>query len=346
VQLRRVTDGTLLTDFTPFPEPYEASVTVAVGDVTGDGYPDLIVGAAEGNPQIKIYDGKAIALGTFDPANADASLVTTFFAYGLNFNIGVNVAVGDVTGDGYPDLVTGATAGNPHVKVYNGKDFATGAFNALNPDASLVTSFFAYDLNFNVGANVAVGDVTGDGYGEVVTGATVGNPHVKVYNGKDIVTGAFNPFNPDASLLASFFGGPPLGYNIGAFVAVGDTAGTGYGDVVVGATQGYSTVGIPYISVYSGEAIAAQTFDNQHPETSLRTNIVPYPGAISATGAAVAAADFDADGKADVLLGLHEGSPSYRAVDGQSDGSSYKDDVNGILGIFTPSGPNSIFVAV
>jgi hypothetical protein len=346
VQLRRVTDGSLLDDFTPFPAPYAGSVAVAVGDVTGDGYPDLIVGAAEGNPHVKIYDGKAIALGIFDPANPDASLVTTFFAYGVGFNIGVNVAVGDVTGDGYPDIVTGPTAGNPHVKVYNGKAIATGTFDAANPDASLVTSFFAYDLNFNVGANVAVGDVTGDGYGEVVTGPTVGNPHVKVYDGKAIATGAFNPFNPDASLLASFFGEPFLGDNIGAFVAVGDNVGDGYGDVVVGATMGFQATVIPAIRVYSGQAIAGQTFDNSNPQASLVADFAPYPGAISATGSAVAAADFDADGKADVLLGLHQGSPSYRVIDGLTNGTpTFQDIVNGISGIF-PVVPNNIFVAV
>jgi hypothetical protein len=229
--------------------------------------------------------------------------------------------------------------------VYNGKDFAKGSFNALNPDASLVTSFFAYDLNFNVGAEVAVGDVVGDGYDEVVTGATVGNPHVKVYSGKAIATGPFDPYHPDNSLLASFLGEPYLNDNIGAFVAVGDNLADGYGDIEVGATMGFQETVIPAIRVYSGRAIAGQTFDNNNPSASEVTSFAPYPGALFATGSAVAAADFDADGKADVLLGLHQGSPSYRVIDGLTSGlPTFKDVVNGIEGIF-PVVPNNIFVA-
>jgi hypothetical protein len=192
VQLHRVSDGSLLTDFTPYPAPYTGSVTVAVGDLNGDGYPDLIVGAASGNPHVKIYDGQAIATGTFDPANPDASLVTQFFAYGTNYDIGINVAVGEVKGDDYLDLITGATAGNPHVKVFDGRDIATGTFDPAHPDASLITSFFAYGLNDNLGANVAAGDVIGDGFADVVTGATAGNPHVKVFSGRDIATGTLS----------------------------------------------------------------------------------------------------------------------------------------------------------
>jgi hypothetical protein len=338
VQLRRISDGSLLADFTAYPVPYTGSVTAAVGDLNGDGYPDLIVGAASGNPHIKIYDGHAIATGTFNPGNPDASLVTQFFAYGTNYNIGANVAVGDVNGDGYLDLITGTTAGNPHVKVFDGRAIATGTFDAAHPDASLITSFFAYGLNYNVGVNVAAGDIIGDGFADVVTGATVGNPHVKVFSGKDIATGTFDQNNPDASLLASFFGQPYLQDNIGAFVAVGDINGDGYGDIIVGATRSAGMSLTPAVGVFSGQAIANHTFDNNNPDASLLSEFAAYIGATSPTGTAVAAADFEGDGTADVLLGLHQGSPTYRVVDPLRD-----ETVNNIVGTF-PVYPNNIFV--
>jgi hypothetical protein len=109
-----------------------------------------------------------------------------------------------VNGDGYADIVTGAVAGNPQVKVYSGKAIATGTFNGTYPDASLVDEFFAYGLQFNLGVDVAVADVEGDGYADIITGAPNGNPHVKVYRGQSLANGSFNPANPDASLLLQF----------------------------------------------------------------------------------------------------------------------------------------------
>src|SRR5262249_52485929 len=185
VEIHKASDGSLLADFAPFGPGYTGAVTVAVGDVSGDGVDDLVVGTAAGAAQGKGYDGAAIRSGALN-ANPEASLLAQFAPYEAAYSVGVNVAVGDINNDGYADLVTGAMAGNPHVKVYDGKGVLQDAAHA---DAHLLASFFAYDLSFNVGANVAAGDVNNDGYAELVTGATVGNPHVKVYDGKSIAQG-------------------------------------------------------------------------------------------------------------------------------------------------------------
>ena len=66
---------------------------------------------------------------------------TQFLAYDAGFYGGVRVAVGDVTGDGYPDLVVAAgPSGGPAVQVYDG---ATGA---------RVSSFFVFDPSFTENA--------------------------------------------------------------------------------------------------------------------------------------------------------------------------------------------------
>src|SRR5262249_32263206 len=153
--------------------------------INGDGFADIVTGPLAGNPDVRVYSGKDIATGSFN--SSGASLLAQWFAYGLNFNVGANVAVGDVKRDGYADRVTGATAGNPHVKVESGKDIARGAFS---PDgASLLGQWFPYALQFNVGANVSIGDVNGDGFADISTGASIGNPDVRVYNGRDVAAG-------------------------------------------------------------------------------------------------------------------------------------------------------------
>src|SRR5207244_4487626 len=72
-----------------------------------------------------------------------------------------------------PITVGAGAGGGPHVKVHNA-------------DGSLRSSFFAYDAVFTVGVSVAAGDVNGDGFADVVTGAGAGGgPHVEVFSGKD-----------------------------------------------------------------------------------------------------------------------------------------------------------------
>jgi hypothetical protein len=221
---------------------------VAVGNVFGNGFADIVTAAASGNPHIKLYFGQAIADGRFHPDQPDAFLFATFFAYGLNFNVGANIAIGDVNGDGYADLITAANTGNPHVKVYNGQAIANGTFGR-NPEANVLTQFFAYGLNFNVGAFLAVGDTTGDGFADIITGASIGNPHVKVYDGRAIAGGTFSPANPDASLLDQFFA-YDLQFNVGVTVGAADFDGDGRSEILTGASRGS-----PHFRVVPGNAM-------------------------------------------------------------------------------------------
>ena len=129
--------------------------------MNGDGYADIIAGAGPGGgPNVRVFSGK------------DLAELGSFFAYSPAFTGGVNVAAGDVTGDGVPDIVTGAgESGGSHVRVFDG---LTGQASA---------EWFASDTAVLGGARVAVGDVTGDGRADVIASVGVGVvPHVRVFD--------------------------------------------------------------------------------------------------------------------------------------------------------------------
>jgi hypothetical protein len=204
-------------DFMAYDQGFTGGVTVAVADVTGDGVPDIITGAgAGGGPNVKVFDGST------------GKQIASFFAYDPGFTGGVNVAAGDVNGDGHADIITGAgPGGGPHVTVIDGTQLGNVNANGVISDSALFYSFFAYDPTFAGGVTVAAGDLNGDGHADIVTGAGPGgSPTVNVYNG---ATGA-----KTQSFLAfgSNFGG-------GVDVAVGNLLNTGE-DIVVGQMTGAS----------------------------------------------------------------------------------------------------------
>jgi hypothetical protein len=101
----------------------------------------------------------------------------------LNFNVGAFVAVGDTTGSGFGDIITGASAGNPDVHVYSGQAIANHTFDRNHPEASLRDQFFAYGLNYNIGVAVASADFENTGKFDILTGASAGSPHYRVVKG-------------------------------------------------------------------------------------------------------------------------------------------------------------------
>jgi hypothetical protein len=154
--------GKSIRTFFAYSAFFTGGVRVAAGDVNGDGVADIITGAGPGGgPHVKVFDG------------VNGNLLDSFFAFDANFPGGVFVAAGDVNGDGKADLITGAgPGGGPHVKVFDGTQL------------NLLFSFFAYDASFTGGVRVAAGDVNGDGFADIVTGAGPGGgPHVKVFSG-------------------------------------------------------------------------------------------------------------------------------------------------------------------
>jgi hypothetical protein len=164
-------DGKIEKNFL-FDKSTSTVASIAGGDINGDGVQEIIVGAGLGSePSVRIFDQKG-------------KPVSQFLAYDKNFRGGINVATGDINGDGTDEIVVDAGAGGgPQVRVFNQK-------------GNLISQFLAYDKNFRGGVNVAVGDINGDGTDEIVVGAGAGGgPHVRIFNQKGNLVSQFFAFD-------------------------------------------------------------------------------------------------------------------------------------------------------
>ncbi len=195
------------------------------GDVNGDGYADVIVGA-RGNDAGGTDAGSAYVYFGGPGADDSPDLTLTGAALGGAFGSSVGTA-GDVNGDGFADVIVGAPqsgtewAGQAYV-------FFGGPGADAVPDLTLTgTEDEAYG-----GSVGAAGDVNGDGYGDVIVGASYDSPHGFGVGHADVF---FGGPAPDAVPDVTFVGAAPFdlfGYAVGT---AGDVNGDGYADVVVGA---------------------------------------------------------------------------------------------------------------
>jgi SdrD B-like domain/FG-GAP-like repeat/FG-GAP repeat len=213
-----------LFSFLAYAGGFKGGVRVATGYVSNSNIPEIVTAAGPGGgPHVRVFNSQT------------GQEEWGFFAYASNFTGGVYVAVADVNGDGFDDIITGAGGGGgPHVKVWDGKTHQE------------IYSFFAYDAGFTGGVRVAAGDVNGDGKADIITGAGPGGgPHVKVFSGANL------------SVLQSFFAFD-ASFHGGVTVAGGDFNQDGKADIVVGAGAG----GGPHVRIFDGQnlAIIAESF--------------------------------------------------------------------------------------
>ena len=152
--------GARLLDFFAFDPADRHGVTVALGDVTGGGRPEVVVGQLGGGSRVRVFDLAGRQLAEFD-------------AYEPTFAGGVFVAVGDPAGDGSRDVLTGAgPGGGPRVLAF--------AVSAAGTPTQVGNSFPA-DPSGRDGVRVGTG-VGPDGRPTVVGG--VGGKTVSVTPGR------------------------------------------------------------------------------------------------------------------------------------------------------------------
>jgi hypothetical protein len=246
----------LLPPVDPFGSDFSGGTFVAAGDFNGDRRAEVVVTPDEGGgPNVVVFS-----------LDADGTIVPpmSFFALGNPaFRGGARVAVGDLNRDGTPDLAVGAGfLGGPNVEVYNGRALAQG------DDTTLIGSgFFAFDgpdaVTLRNGIFLAVGDVKGDGFADLIAGGGPGGaPRVLALSGQRLASG--DVAGAYANPLANFFVAGNEADRGGVRLAVKDVDADGRADVIAGSGERSASRARVYLGRNfggAGEPAATQDLD-------------------------------------------------------------------------------------
>jgi hypothetical protein len=273
-----------------------AGSVCSAGDVNGDGYSDVIIGAAnykngqEDEGRAYVYHGSASGLAATPAWTVESNQIGAM--------LGRTVATaGDVNGDGYGDVIVGA-ASFDNGQVDEGRAFVyLGSAAGLSSTAAWTAEGDLFDTWF--GASVATaGDVNGDGYSDVIIGTfpnrgqgNAAAERVYVYHGSATGLG---------STPARIVDGGQIGAQFGLWVATaGDVNGDGFSDAIVGARlhdNGQSDEGAAFLYLGSAAGLAASPAWQAEGDQA---------GAHFGRHAATAG-DVNGDGMSDVLVGASD----------------------------------------
>ncbi len=276
------------------------------GDVNGDGYDDVILGAWEYDDPVGGGREGRVWLFLGSSSGLSASPVWTYSTGEAGSEFGtVCQTAGDVNGDGLDDVIIGAQSHSSPGLTLNGEAFVFLGHAISGLAATPVWNQAGADNNYEFGAaGCGAGDLDADGYDDIVVGArnALGQGRVFVYRGS-----ATGPVTSSITLTPSQIGST---YKFGSQVApAGDVNGDGYADIVVGANQadvGFTNSGQAYI--FLGRPAGSGTIYT----TDHWTQNGPYVSAAFGDGVGPAG-DLNGDGFADVAIG----SQSYNAVPDQ-----------------------------
>jgi hypothetical protein len=246
-------------DFSTGDQPFG----VAIGDLDGDGKPDLAV-TNEGPNTVSVFRN----------TSTSGSITTGSFAAHVDFATGsdpVSVAIGDLDGDGKPDLA-----------VANFDDHTVSVLRNTAVSGSITTGSFASKVDFTTGGgpeSVAIGDLDGDG-----------KPDLVVPNYNSTTVSVFRNTSTSGSITTGSFASK-VDFATGSwpqFVAIGDLDGDGKPDLAVG-NQGSNTVSVLRNTAASG-SITTGSFASK---VDFTTGSYPLTVAIG---------DLDGDGKPDLAV--------------------------------------------
>ena len=306
----------------------------SAGDVNGDGFADLIIGASRG-------DGGGYRSGesyvVFGKADGTAVDLTTFGSgggfvingAGAQEYAGYSVSgAGDVNGDGLDDLIIGAPSADPGtpIRAQAGSSFVV--FGKTDSTAVNLTDVAGGTGGFIINGILAddrsgysvssAGDVNGDGLADLVVGALrAGTSHP---GQSYVIFGRTNFAAVELSAVAGGTGGfvingiDSFDYSGRSVSSAGDVNGDGLDDLIVGTKMAGNSESYVVFGKTSGAAVDLVTI-----ASGIGGFVVNGVDNGDASGFAVSSAgDVNGDGFADLIIGAKGADPS-----GSSSGESY-----------------------
>jgi len=294
----------------------ESGYSVSSGDINGDGYADVIIGAhwadqagASSAGETYVIFGSSAPPATIDLNSSFADMII----YGDDANdwSGNCVSSGDINGDGYDDVIIGAFSANPAGRSEAGETYVI--FGSDAPPASVDLNSTAADMTISgddagdcSGYFVSSGDINGDGYDDVIISAPYADLAGRSDAGKTYVI--FGSDAPPASVDLNSttadmtISGEAAYEKFGRSVSSGDINGDGYADVIIGDPYATTSAG-------GGAGKTFVIFGSFTPPASVDLNstaagmTISGEGSSNWSGDSVSSGDINGDGFADVIIG-------------------------------------------
>jgi inosine/xanthosine triphosphate pyrophosphatase family protein len=298
----------------------------SAGDVNGDGYDDLLLGAPKADTNASDAGASYLLFGKATGFSASLDLASLNGSNGFRLSgvaasdyAGLSVSgAGDINGDGYDDLLIGAPYADPDPFFSNSGEvhlvFGQASGFAANLDLSGTRTIFGSGDDDRAGVVSGLGDVNGDGYDDFIIGAPYADANGSNSGAAYVIFGQLS-----SALVTNISGAAPGDYAGRSVSSAGDVNGDGYDDIFIGALgvdANGTESGAGY--VVFGKAAGFVTLDLASLDGTNGFRITGVAAGDWAGWSVSSAGDVNGDGYDDLLIGA-----PYADADGNESGASY-----------------------